>query len=232
AKTFNAAHIDNIISAEIPDKVTSPALFRVVSERMVHGPCGAQNIKSPCMEGGRCTKHYPKEFVEITTVDDEGYPIYRRRNNGHTFKKNECDIDNRYVVPYNRELLLHFNAHINVEWCNQAQTIKYMFKYINKGHDRVTTSIYTLLDEIKSYLNCRYISLHEAFWRLFCFAIHYRSIPVLMLCFHLLDEHDVLFHDNDPIDVVVQRPRVDDSMFLAWMKYNKNYEEARNLTYY
>ncbi|KAL8152839.1 hypothetical protein V2J09_010599 [Rumex salicifolius] len=114
AKTFNAADIDNIISAEIPDQVTSPALFRVVSERMVHGPCGAQNIKSR----GRCTKHYPKEFVEITTVDDEGYPIYRRRNNGHAIKKNECDIDNHYVVPYNRELLLCFNAHINVEWCN------------------------------------------------------------------------------------------------------------------
>ncbi|KAL8152838.1 hypothetical protein V2J09_010598 [Rumex salicifolius] len=107
-----------------------------------------------------------------------------------------------------------------------------MFKYINKGHDCVTASIYTLLDEIKEYLNCRYISPHEAFWRLFCFAIHYRSIPVLRLCFHLLDEHDVLFHDDDPIDVVVQRPGVDDSMFLAWMEYNKNSEEARNLTYY
>ncbi|KAL8128716.1 hypothetical protein V2J09_017871 [Rumex salicifolius] len=157
-KTSSVVDIDNIFSVEIPDLVTSPALFRLVSVRMVHGPCGAQNMKFSCMNSGRCTKHYPKEFVEITTVDDEGYPIYWRRNNGHTFKKNGCDINKRYIVSYNKELLLRFNSHINVEWCNQAQTIKYLFEYINKGHDRVTTSIYAVLDKITEYSNCREFS--------------------------------------------------------------------------
>jgi hypothetical protein len=30
-------------------------------------------------------------------------------------KKGKVEVDNRYVVPYNRDLLVKFHAHINVE---------------------------------------------------------------------------------------------------------------------
>lgn len=41
--------IDNVISAENPDQTMDPELFKVDTKNMIHGPCGAFNINSPCM---------------------------------------------------------------------------------------------------------------------------------------------------------------------------------------
>ena len=71
---------------------------------------------------------------------------------------------------------MKYNAHINVEWCNKTNAIKYLFKYINKGIDRIGAKI-TVDNEVKDYVDCRYISACEAVWRILGYEIHYRDLP-------------------------------------------------------
>ena len=135
-------------------------------------------------------------------IDEDGYAIYRRRDNGMTVEKNGVMLDNKFVVPYNINLLVKYQAHINVEWCNRSKSIKYLFKYVNKGSNRATFVLYenlhtgatseaqhiTNIDEIKTYLDCRYISTSKACWRLFEFDIQYREPIVQRLSFHIENE--------------------------------------------
>ncbi|XP_062118001.1 uncharacterized protein LOC133831642 [Humulus lupulus] len=93
-----------------------------------------------------------------------------------------------------QELIVKFDANINVEVCNYSRSVKYIFKYVHKGSGRTTATMESIdtakeIDEIKTFLDCRYISATEACWRIFQFDIHYRQPTFERLPFHLLGEH-------------------------------------------
>lgn len=237
--------IDKVISAEIPDQRSNPVAYEAVKQFMIHGPCGEANPKAPCMLDKKCSKHFPKKFYQETTIDEDGFPIYRRRQDGNVVEKNGLLLDNRYVVPYNEALLVKYQSHINVEWCNRSRSIKYLFKYINKGPDRGTMVLHksvggndvdgieglTIINEVKTYLDCRYVSASEACWRIYKFGIHYRDPVAERLSFHLQDEQSVTFTDTDNLESVLKRIDIAHTKFTQWMEANKLYEDARELTY-
>ncbi|KAL0355673.1 UNVERIFIED_CONTAM: hypothetical protein Sradi_4014200 [Sesamum radiatum] len=171
--------------------------------------------------------------------------VYRRRDNKRTATKNGIEVDNRWVVPHNIDLIVKYQAHINIEWCNQGRSIKYLFKYVNKGKDRATfvieenvsidgvakSTIVNEVDEIKRYLDARYVSVSEASWRIFEFDIQYRSPGVERLSFHLSDEQNVIFGDDDQLDDVLNKEGIEKTMFTEWMQMNNVDPSARELTY-
>ena len=73
-----------------------------------------------CMDGSLCTKCYPKPFTDDTTIEENGFVRYRRRDDGRMVVINGKHVDNRWVVPYNRDLCVKYDAHINVERMNDV----------------------------------------------------------------------------------------------------------------
>ncbi|XP_075083441.1 uncharacterized protein LOC142167180 [Nicotiana tabacum] len=144
---------------------------------------------SPCMRNERCTKYFSKRFVVSITIDEEGYPVYSRRDNGRTIKK--------------------------------SRSIKYLFKYINKGNDPVTAAFSQSVQEEDSS-NIYEINMCYDAWRIFKFPIHHREPLVERLSFHLLNEQNVIFSD----DGVTNRPS------FVWKKQLKRWENRRTSLFF
>ena len=136
------ADIDRYVCAELPNPATDPEGHRVISEFMLHGPCGEANRSAPCMKNSdECKKNFPKRYCSDTFIDKKGFIHYRRRDTRITALKQNLQLGNSYVVPYNRALCMRFYAHINVEYCEWTMLIKYLFKYISKGTDRIIARV-------------------------------------------------------------------------------------------
>ncbi|KAJ1693623.1 hypothetical protein LUZ63_010321 [Rhynchospora breviuscula] len=240
--------VDSVISAELPDPNTDPLGYAVVGKFMLHGPCGQSRPNSPCMEEGRCKKYFPKEYAGSTLIAHDDFVRYRRRNLGVSFDKNGCLLDNRFVVPYNLRLLLRYEAHINVEGCHSTSMIKYLFKYICKGHDCAVVVVQpsshtappvpqqqqtaqTAVDEIKHYLDCRYLTPPEAVWRIFQSEIHHSNPSVERLPVHLPCQNNVIFRDDQDLNEIANSDAFSITKLMAWFELNKTDDLARELTY-
>uniref|UniRef100_UPI0035900DBD uncharacterized protein n=1 Tax=Myxine glutinosa TaxID=7769 RepID=UPI0035900DBD len=193
-KICTAEDIDRIVSAQIPNSNESPEIHSLVKSHMIHGPCGNLNRHSICVKDGVCSKGFPKAYAAETLASIDGYALYKRPPNGPTITVHGTDVDCQYVVPFNAYLLKKYRAHINIEVCASIKSIKYLFKYVYKGHDCASIEIRERgrveVDEIKTYLDCRYVSAPEAAWRLMEFEMHKQSHSITRLAVHLPELDD------------------------------------------
>ncbi|CAN1189512.1 ATP-dependent DNA helicase PIF1 [Linum perenne] len=137
-----------------------------------------------------------------------------------TTKSGKC-LDNRYVVPYNRYLIVKYQAHINI-----------LFKYITKGPDRSkVVAEPTSNDEIAQYLDCRSISCYEAIWRLFEYQIHERNPSVVRLCIHMPHSQSISFQPSQTVRSIIGRPGITNTMLTQWFVLNQRDSSARKYTY-
>ena len=149
------------------------------------------------MQDGRCSKKYPKQYMAETQLGANSYPLYRRSSpdNGGLVStismriggsQVDQQVDNRWIIPYNKLLLRSMNCNCNVELCMSIKSIKYVLKYVHKGCDQAMFTLQSSqVDEISDYQNARYVSSNEAAWRIMEFPIHDRDPPVQQLAVHL-----------------------------------------------
>nr|XP_016436617.1 PREDICTED: uncharacterized protein LOC107762748 isoform X1 [Nicotiana tabacum]XP_016436618.1 PREDICTED: uncharacterized protein LOC107762748 isoform X1 [Nicotiana tabacum] len=227
---------DKFVCAELPDPKRNSDLFKLVTQHMLHGPCGQLNPTSPCMKkkNGHCKFKFPKEFAKQTTKGKSSYPIYRRRNTGKSVEIRGQLFDNSWVVSYNPFLLSKFNCHINVEICSDIKVVKYIYKYICKGHDKIAFHIHPNetnieVDEIKEYQSARWVSPPEAVWRIFAFPISEMIPNVYHLQLHLDGQQIVSFKNTDNISRIVNNPMIKKTMLTEFFRMNSENENAITL---
>ncbi|XP_015116448.1 uncharacterized protein LOC107040743 [Diachasma alloeum] len=220
--------VDKNIPAEIPSPDEDPTLHEIVMKDMIHGPCG-----SWCKnEKGKCTKHFPNDFQAKTTLDENGYPTYRCRNTGVYNRGNGHTTDNQFVVPYNPTLLKLYNCHINVEVVPSIQSVKYLYKYVYKGHDAAAVEITDPgngenvidHDEIRNFAEARYVSPVEASDRILSHTLQEKSHV------HLCNQHTLTISDVAD-DEAIRSALQKETMLMDYFALNQRDPEARKFTY-
>ncbi|XP_065645770.1 uncharacterized protein LOC136076223 [Hydra vulgaris] len=95
-KLETAQDINNLICTEIPDPVVNRELYGIIKTCTIHGLCGILNPNSPCIKDGVCSKNYPKKFNANTVAVHNGYPQYRRRDDGLVINIKGNNVDNQH----------------------------------------------------------------------------------------------------------------------------------------
>ncbi|XP_073144594.1 uncharacterized protein [Henckelia pumila] len=235
-KINNNDQFDDYVLAELPQKEKNPRLFDLVVKHMMHGPCGHLNSKNSCMIAGQCKSHYPRKFCERTVQGEDGYPIYWRRDDSQTVDARRAKLNNQWVVPYNPYLLMRYDCHINVEICSGLTAVKYLYKYIYKGHDKVAVHIASgnevgTVDEIKNFQDARWVSAQEALWRIYEFELNEISPAVINLALHLPNKHCVTFWKNQNLDYVLRQEYNSKTMLTEFFHTCSVNAKAKTLLY-
>ena len=229
AKLRSPEDIDSLMSSEFPED--NPELLELIKKFMVHGPCGEHNRNAPCMVNGKCSKGFPKQFRQDTVITEDSYACTRRRDTGRKVQVGRTEADNRWVVCHSKYLIWKYRCHINVESISSVKAIKYIYKYVYKGHDRITMEFGTCTDEIKQYMDARYVSSCEAHWRMYMFPMQEHHPTIIRLQVHLPNQQPITF---DPATVDrerVQRQGNKATTLTAWFKYNAQNADHRHLLY-
>jgi hypothetical protein len=119
--------------------------------------------------------------------------------------------------------------------------VKYLFKYITKGQDRAEVAVVPAAgdappgqvpagaggdampqarDEIKEFVDGRYVCACEAAWHLLGFGMHSQSPPITRLPVHLPAQQIVTFNVDNGLDAALAAARKDTPL-TAFFEFNR-----------
>jgi hypothetical protein len=104
-------------------------------------------------------------------------------------------------------------------------------KYVYKGHDRVQAQIVARenepmsRDEPQRYLDGRYVSASEAYWRICEFSLQQMYPSVYSLQVHTEDDQLAYFNEGEYHQTILDR--ANRNTLTEWMRYNREHPEQK-----
>ncbi len=138
---------------------------------------------------------------------------------------------------------MRYQCHINVEVCSSITAVKYLYKYVYKGHDRALAvvqlkaealpvgapqaagggadgnNVPAAWDEVQNYLNGRYVSANEACHWFFAFDLHDMHPNVYRLAVHLPNEQTTYFPEGTTVGEAMMRNN--STTLTRWCDFNQ-----------
>ncbi|XP_027083756.2 uncharacterized protein [Coffea arabica] len=236
---LDSVAIGQMQGSRVGRRIVLPASFiggpRDMRRRYLDAMTLVQRDKqSPCMRAGKCKNHYPKNFAPYTVHGEDSYACYRRRDDGRKIKVRKHELNNPWVIPYSPYLLALFDCHINVEICSTVKLVKYLYKYIFKGHDLISFNLLDqessgTIDEINSFLQARWVSPSEALWRIYEFRLTEMNPTVYTLQVHFLNQQFVSFDKSSDLWYLLRKIDFSKAMLTEFFRMNKTNATAQNL---
>lgn len=119
--------------------------------------------------------------------------------------------------------------------------MKYIYKYIHKGPDRVALELRNKqnCDEIQHYVDGRWICAPEALWRSYSFEFSRMYPSVIRLQIHLPNQNLIRFHTLQPLRDILEDEENSKTMLTEFLKMNSDpslvekylYREFHNITH-
>ncbi len=205
------AFIDEHIAAYLPSDAPENLQYScLIKQHMMH------TCSEACKKNGKCKRGYmDRRPTSVTTFDEKGYPLYKRPQ--------EEDLP---VVPHNRQILMEWEGHSNVEFCGRTYAVMYLYKYLYKGNQKVTLQLNNTddvdkEDEIKIHQRGRMVGAMGAMWCSIGYQMYPSPDPGVVFIKskmpHMLDLLDGEGKISD-LTVYFSRPDDEDGIFRN-MKY-------------
>ncbi|XP_071712237.1 uncharacterized protein [Rutidosis leptorrhynchoides] len=205
--SLKPADIDQYISAELPDPRDNFCGYTIISNLMIHGPCGVAHPEAPCMQENERTReknalksfqnHLIKKLSLIRTV------TFTTDDEEHGLRHNSLGADRVAAYVTNT----------------------------SSASGKTSTSSPPIVDEIQNFVDARFICPHEAAWRIFNFPIHFREPAVQILEVHLPNMQLIRYRTRQPIHSIISDPSRKMTTLTKWLTYNTDHSDGSHLTY-
>ncbi|XP_021775348.1 uncharacterized protein LOC110739200 [Chenopodium quinoa] len=119
--------------------------------------------------------------------------------------------------------------------CSTVKAVKYLYKYVYKGHDRISYNVHPAnddsVDEIEQYQSGRWVSPCEAAWQIFSFDLFKISPSVLPLQVHLPNMQTVHLWSHERLNTVISDSKRSRTQLTEFFAMNAAVESGTGYLY-